>query len=251
MFDRDGNGDATLDEVEMACLDVHRERKALASSMRDIDSAVGRLDSIIVSLWYIVSIIIIVGLLDASFQTMIAGYVLRFFLNQHPARVPELMSMQRRNASPRIVLALCAHGSGDPRFHHLCLHQARLRRRRPSRHRRRVIRRQGNGPALDHLPADGRQDCTGPSLDPQHQVYPERAQEWTHHGKLCVGRRLHYEPGEGTSSPSQSDARIDEKQIEALRERMLEFLELERRDFLPKIDISVRGTSSPSPLSSP
>ena len=28
-----------------------------------------------VSLWYVVSVIIIVGLLNASFQTMIAGYM--------------------------------------------------------------------------------------------------------------------------------------------------------------------------------
>lgn len=73
LFDRDTNGDATLEEVEMACLDIKAERAALTSSMTDIDSAVGRLDSIIMSVWYIVSIIIIIGLLDASFNTMIAS----------------------------------------------------------------------------------------------------------------------------------------------------------------------------------
>jgi len=51
MFDVDGNGDATLEECEMACMDVHRERLALASSMRDLDSAVGRLDSILMSVF--------------------------------------------------------------------------------------------------------------------------------------------------------------------------------------------------------
>lgn len=42
IFDRDMNGDATLEEIEMACLDIHRERLALQRSMRDIDSAVAR-----------------------------------------------------------------------------------------------------------------------------------------------------------------------------------------------------------------
>ena len=50
-FDTDGNGDATLEECEMAVVDLHRERLALSSSMRDLDSAVGRLDAILMSLF--------------------------------------------------------------------------------------------------------------------------------------------------------------------------------------------------------
>ncbi|KAM0747079.1 hypothetical protein T439DRAFT_359919 [Meredithblackwellia eburnea MCA 4105] len=73
IFDKDDNGDITLEEIELACLEIHRERLALSNSMRDIDSAVGRLDSILMSVWYLVAIIIEIGLLDASFQTMIAG----------------------------------------------------------------------------------------------------------------------------------------------------------------------------------
>lgn len=59
MFDKDGNHDATRDEVEMACLEVHRERLALANSMRDIDSAVGRLDNILMSLYFIIAALVI------------------------------------------------------------------------------------------------------------------------------------------------------------------------------------------------
>lgn len=44
-FDRDGNGDVSLEEIEAAVLDVRNERKSLASSMKDLDSAVSRLDS--------------------------------------------------------------------------------------------------------------------------------------------------------------------------------------------------------------
>ena len=40
IFDKDENGDVSLEEVEMACLEIHKERQSLASSMRDLDSAV-------------------------------------------------------------------------------------------------------------------------------------------------------------------------------------------------------------------
>ncbi|KAI5478657.1 hypothetical protein MNV49_004684 [Pseudohyphozyma bogoriensis] len=73
IFDRDGNGDASLEEIEMACLDVHRERLALSNSMRDIDSAVGRLDGILMGLWWVISALIIAGMMDTSFQTMVAS----------------------------------------------------------------------------------------------------------------------------------------------------------------------------------
>ncbi|GAA5918315.1 hypothetical protein JCM6882_008210, partial [Rhodosporidiobolus microsporus] len=73
IFDRDSNGDASLEEVEMACLDIHRERLALSRSMRDIDSAVSRLDNIIMTIWYIVAILIMAGMLNASFNTLVAS----------------------------------------------------------------------------------------------------------------------------------------------------------------------------------
>ena len=51
MFDKDMNGDATRDEMELACMELHRERLSRAASMRDIDSAVGRLDNILMSVY--------------------------------------------------------------------------------------------------------------------------------------------------------------------------------------------------------
>ncbi|KAF7321301.1 Mechanosensitive ion channel protein [Mycena kentingensis (nom. inval.)] len=52
LFDKDSNGDATLDEVEMA---FHREQLSIEHSMQDLDSAVGRLDNIF--MWVSVSAI--------------------------------------------------------------------------------------------------------------------------------------------------------------------------------------------------
>ncbi|EGG03241.1 uncharacterized protein MELLADRAFT_65659 [Melampsora larici-populina 98AG31] len=63
IFDKDENGDASLEDIELACLD----------SMRDLDSAVGRLDSILMFIWYFISLLIIIALLDVSFQTMLAS----------------------------------------------------------------------------------------------------------------------------------------------------------------------------------
>jgi hypothetical protein len=42
VFDKDGNGDATRDEIEAAVLILHRERLSLEASMRDLDGAVRR-----------------------------------------------------------------------------------------------------------------------------------------------------------------------------------------------------------------
>ncbi|KAG8919442.1 hypothetical protein FRC00_011332 [Tulasnella sp. 408] len=58
LFDKDDNGDATREEVELACLDVHRELLSLSASMKDIDSAVGRLDNIFMSLYFVVAALI-------------------------------------------------------------------------------------------------------------------------------------------------------------------------------------------------
>ena len=68
IFDRDDNGDVSLEEIESACLEIHRERMSLSSSMRDLDSAVGRLDQILMSLYYIVAILLFIGLLSVSFS---------------------------------------------------------------------------------------------------------------------------------------------------------------------------------------
>ncbi|POW02872.1 hypothetical protein PSTT_11515, partial [Puccinia striiformis] len=65
VFDKDRNGDCSLQEIELTCLELHRERLALVASMRDLDSAVGKLDSILMFIW--------VALLDISFQTLLAS----------------------------------------------------------------------------------------------------------------------------------------------------------------------------------
>ncbi|KAG8786733.1 hypothetical protein FRC15_010801 [Serendipita sp. 397] len=72
-FDRDGNGDATREEMELACMELHRERLALASSMRDIDSAVGRLDNILMTLYVGAAGVVFAVTLDAAVSTLLSG----------------------------------------------------------------------------------------------------------------------------------------------------------------------------------
>ncbi|KAL0072385.1 hypothetical protein AAF712_000148 [Marasmius tenuissimus] len=73
LFDRDGNGDASRDEIEMACMDFHREQLSIEHSMQDLDSAVGRLDNILMSLYVIVAALIIAVCLEAQLASLITG----------------------------------------------------------------------------------------------------------------------------------------------------------------------------------
>ncbi|KAF9049751.1 hypothetical protein BJ165DRAFT_1341961 [Panaeolus papilionaceus] len=73
LFDKDSNGDASREEVEMACLEFHREQLSIENSMRDLDSAVGRLDNIFMSLYVIVAALIIAITLEASLAAVVTG----------------------------------------------------------------------------------------------------------------------------------------------------------------------------------
>lgn len=46
VLDRDENGDASRDEIDMACMQIHREKLSLEASMRDTAGAVGRLNDV-------------------------------------------------------------------------------------------------------------------------------------------------------------------------------------------------------------
>jgi len=74
IFDKDLNGDCTLEEVISACLEVRLERKTLSQSMRDVDSAVGNLDGLFMSVFLAISIVIIAALISTKFSTLITGF---------------------------------------------------------------------------------------------------------------------------------------------------------------------------------
>ncbi|KAN0066543.1 hypothetical protein ACQY0O_000637 [Thecaphora frezii] len=74
VFDKDLNGDVTKEELESACLEAHRERLSLQASMRDVDSAVGRLDSIFMSVFVLIAAVIIAALLSVKFSTLVTSF---------------------------------------------------------------------------------------------------------------------------------------------------------------------------------
>jgi len=73
LFDRDGNGDVSLEETEQSCAEFHREQLSIEHSMRDLDSAVGRLDNLLMSLYVVVAILIIAVMLEAQLATLITA----------------------------------------------------------------------------------------------------------------------------------------------------------------------------------
>ncbi|TBU64491.1 Mechanosensitive ion channel-domain-containing protein [Dichomitus squalens] len=73
IFDRDSNGDVNRDEIEMACMEIHREQLSIEHSMRDLDSAVGRLDNILMTIYFIVVILIFAVSLEAQVATLVTS----------------------------------------------------------------------------------------------------------------------------------------------------------------------------------
>ena len=86
-LDRDGNGDVSLDEMMLTVTEYGRERKAIASSLHDVDSAINVLDSMLCIIVFIITIfvfgktsphrsiltlILVVAFLNSSFATTLA-----------------------------------------------------------------------------------------------------------------------------------------------------------------------------------
>ncbi|KWU45155.1 hypothetical protein RHOSPDRAFT_10799, partial [Rhodotorula sp. JG-1b] len=212
IFDRDGNGDATLDEIEMSCLDIHRERISLSRSMRDIDSAVGRLDNILISIWWIVAILIMLGLLNASFQTMITGAG-TFILG-----LSWLIGTTAQEILASIIFLFIKHPYDV-----------------------------GDRVCIDTV------DYTVLEMHLLSTVFKRIDGTVTQapHSQLNLKFILNYRRSNFISETFTFDVDFGTtfEKIEALRARMLEFLQTERRDFRPFIDISVEDFAAQGKLS--
>lgn len=73
IFDRDGNGDASRDEIDAAMLEIHRERLALEASMRDLDGAVRRLDDILMILVTGICVLIMSAMITTKVSTFVTS----------------------------------------------------------------------------------------------------------------------------------------------------------------------------------
>lgn len=66
MFDKDLNGDISMDEFEMVCNEIHLEKKAIAASLKDLDSVIKKLDAVFLFIIVIISIIVFISILSGS-----------------------------------------------------------------------------------------------------------------------------------------------------------------------------------------
>ncbi|KAG6029228.1 hypothetical protein E4U40_000633 [Claviceps sp. LM458 group G5] len=66
VFDKDLNGDISIEEFEAVCNEIHLEKKAIAASLKDLDSVIEKLDRVFVLIIFIISIIVFVSIFSTS-----------------------------------------------------------------------------------------------------------------------------------------------------------------------------------------
>ncbi|KAF9877029.1 mechanosensitive ion channel family [Colletotrichum karsti] len=66
IFDKDLNGDISMDEMEGTCNEIHLERKAIAASLKDLDSVIKKLDKVFLFMIFIIAIIVFISILSGS-----------------------------------------------------------------------------------------------------------------------------------------------------------------------------------------
>ncbi|KAF9699562.1 hypothetical protein EKO04_002393 [Ascochyta lentis] len=66
MFDKDMNGDISMEELEAVCVEIGRERKSITASLKDLDSVVGKLDDVFMFIVFIITVIVFISLISTS-----------------------------------------------------------------------------------------------------------------------------------------------------------------------------------------
>ncbi len=66
MFDKDLNGDVTMEELELVCNEIHLEKKAIAASLKDLDSVIEKLDRVFVFIIFVIVVIVFVSIISNS-----------------------------------------------------------------------------------------------------------------------------------------------------------------------------------------
>ncbi|KAI9845463.1 MAG: hypothetical protein M1838_001725 [Thelocarpon superellum] len=73
MFDKDLNGDISMEELESVCVEIGRERKSITASLKDLDSVVTKLDNVLVFFVVIVTLLIFLSLISASTASVLTS----------------------------------------------------------------------------------------------------------------------------------------------------------------------------------
>src|SRR5699024_2388045 len=66
MLDKDLNGDLSMDELEAVMVEIGRERKAITSSLKDLDSVVSRLGNVLDVFVFIITLMVFLSLISTS-----------------------------------------------------------------------------------------------------------------------------------------------------------------------------------------
>lgn len=66
MFDKDMNGDISMEELEAVCAEIGRERKSITASLKDLDSVVSKLDAVLFFIVCVVTLLVFLSLISTS-----------------------------------------------------------------------------------------------------------------------------------------------------------------------------------------
>ncbi|KAF2705107.1 hypothetical protein K504DRAFT_506577 [Pleomassaria siparia CBS 279.74] len=66
MFDKDMNGDISMEELEAVCIEIGRERKSITASLKDLDSVVSKLDDVFMFIVVIITLLVFISLISTS-----------------------------------------------------------------------------------------------------------------------------------------------------------------------------------------
>ncbi|EQL02631.1 Mechanosensitive ion channel family protein [Ophiocordyceps sinensis CO18] len=75
VFDKSLNGDISVEEFEAVCNEIHLEKKAIAASLKDLDSVIGKLDKVFLVIIVVITAIVFVSILSglAAAGLVLAG----------------------------------------------------------------------------------------------------------------------------------------------------------------------------------
>lgn len=66
MFDKDMNGDISMEELEAVCVEIGRERKSITNSLKDLDSVVSRLDDVLFFIVLVITVLVFISLISTA-----------------------------------------------------------------------------------------------------------------------------------------------------------------------------------------
>jgi small-conductance mechanosensitive channel len=73
MFDKDMNGDISMEELEAVCVEIGRERKAITASLKDLDSVVSKLDKVFIFIVIVITILVFLSLISRPTSTALTS----------------------------------------------------------------------------------------------------------------------------------------------------------------------------------